>query len=64
MGAAPAPALEGIERLDGTLFMQVSGLTFDRLGVVEGEKARLWDLNDISPLDVYGASRGTAYGNY
>jgi len=39
-GAAP---LEGIERLDGTLFVRVAGLTFDRLGWVdEGEKAMLW----------------------
>lgn len=35
-------ALEGIERLDGTLFVRVAGLTFDRLGWVgEGEKAGL-----------------------
>ncbi|KAI9455663.1 hypothetical protein BJY52DRAFT_1121741, partial [Lactarius psammicola] len=43
-GAAEVPALEGIERLDGTLFVRVAGLTFDRLGWVdEGEKAGLWD---------------------
>jgi hypothetical protein len=31
-------SLEGIERLDGTLFVRVAGLTFDRLGWLdEGE---------------------------
>jgi len=39
------PSLEGIERLDGTLFVRVAGLTLDRLGWVhEGEKAALWDI--------------------
>lgn len=38
------PSLEGIERLDGTLFVRVAGLTLDRLGWVhEGEKASSWD---------------------
>ena len=38
------PSLEGIERLDGTLFVRVAGLTLDRLGWVhEGEKASPWD---------------------
>lgn len=41
---APALALEGIERLDGTLFVRVAGLTFDRLGWMdEGEKEGVWD---------------------
>ena len=41
-GARLAPALEGIERLDGTLFVRVAGLTFDRLGWTdEGEQAGL-----------------------
>lgn len=39
------PSLEGIERLDGTLFVRVAGLTLDRLGwVYEGEKAAPWDI--------------------
>lgn len=38
------PSLEGIERLDGTLFVRVAGLTLDRLGWVhEGEDAGPWD---------------------
>lgn len=46
--ARMGPALEGIERLDGTLFVRVAGLTFDRLGWVdEGEKAGLWDRDGI-----------------
>ena len=37
------PSLEGIERLDGTLFVRVAGLTMDRLGWVhEGEDAGSW----------------------
>ena len=37
-------SLEGIEKLDGTLFVRVAGLTLDRLGWVnEGEKACSWD---------------------
>jgi len=33
-------SLEGIEKLDGTLFVRVAGLTFDQLGWMhEGEKA-------------------------
>ena len=51
-GVRLAPALEGIERLDGTLFVRVAGLTFDRLGWVdEGEKAGMWDLDGIATLD-------------
>jgi hypothetical protein len=43
LGRQPPP-LEGIERLDGTLFVRVAGLTFDRLGWVnEGERAGNWD---------------------
>ncbi|KAG6807448.1 hypothetical protein H0H92_007516 [Tricholoma furcatifolium] len=38
--------LEGVERLDGTLFVRAAGLTFKRLGRVrEGEKAGSWDRN-------------------
>ena len=52
-GARLALALEGIERLDGTLFVRVAGLTFDRLGWVdEGDKAGLWDMDGIPKLDV------------
>jgi hypothetical protein len=40
------PSLEGIEKLDGTLFVRVAGLTLDRLGWVnEGEKASSWDFD-------------------
>lgn len=40
----PPLSLEGIEKLDGTLFVRVAGLTLDRLGWVnEGEKASSWD---------------------
>jgi len=45
-------SLEGIDRLDGTLFVRVAGLTLDRLGWVhEGEKAGRWDRDnfDFSP---------------
>ncbi len=57
-GAAPAPALEGIERLDGTLFVHVAGLAFDRLRWVdEDEKAVLWDRDDFPMSDAYGASK-------
>ncbi|KAH9052772.1 hypothetical protein EDB87DRAFT_1570004 [Lactarius vividus] len=53
---APAPALEGIERLDGTLFVRVAGLTFDRLGWVDGpEKAKYWDRDRFPLLDEYKA---------
>ena len=42
-------SLEGIEKLDGTLFVRVAGLTLDRLGWVnEGENANPWD-TDGSP---------------
>jgi hypothetical protein len=45
----PPPSLEGIEKLDGTLFVRVAGLTLDKLGWVnEGEKASPWDA-DGSP---------------
>lgn len=38
--------LEGIERLDGTLFVRAAGLTLDRLGWVnEGEEAGCWDMD-------------------
>jgi hypothetical protein len=38
------PSLEGIQRVDGTLFAHVAGLTFDRLGWVnEEERADSWD---------------------
>jgi len=61
---APAPALEGIERLDGTLFVRVAGLTFDRVGWVdEGEKAGAWDLDGIQILGLSGRacrSKGAA----
>lgn len=41
---APSLTLEGIERLDGTLFVRIAGLTFDRLGWLdEGEKEGVWD---------------------
>jgi len=49
-GSAPALALEDIERLDGTLFMRVAELTFDRLGMDEGEKVGLWVSRIISRL--------------
>jgi hypothetical protein len=50
---ALAPALEGIERLDGTLFVRVAGLTFDRLGWMDqGEKERQWDRDGILMSDV------------
>ncbi len=56
-----ASALEGIERLDGTLFVRIAGLTFDRLGWVdEGEKAGLWDRDGVPMLDVYNARKGAA----
>jgi hypothetical protein len=43
----------GYRELDGTLFVRVAGLTFDRLGSVdEGEKAGLWDLDGIPMSDV------------
>lgn len=52
-------ALEGIEKLDGTLFMRVTGLTFDRLGWVgEGEKAGLWDWDGFPMLDLYATIKG------
>jgi hypothetical protein len=36
--------LEGIERLDGTLFVRIAGITLERLGFVhESEGARHWD---------------------
>ncbi|KAH8985107.1 hypothetical protein EDB92DRAFT_1884288 [Lactarius akahatsu] len=57
-GRASAPALEGIESLDGTLFVRVAGLTFDRLGWVdEGEKAVHWDRDGIPMLDEYNARK-------
>ncbi|KAF8260911.1 hypothetical protein EI94DRAFT_1705947 [Lactarius quietus] len=50
---APALALEGIERLDGTLIVRTAGLTFDRLGWLdEGEKARPWDQDGMVMSDV------------
>ena len=50
--ADQAPSLDGVERLDGTLFVRVAGLTFDRLGWVdEGEEARPWDLDGIRRPD-------------
>ncbi len=59
--AAPAPALEGIERLDGTLFVRVAGLTFNRLGRVdEDEKVGMWDRDGFSMLGAYGASKDAA----
>jgi hypothetical protein len=40
--------LEGIERLDGTLFVRIAGITLERLGWVhEGEKARRWDWDNF-----------------
>jgi hypothetical protein len=61
MGAGLAPALEGIERLDGTLFVRVAGLTFDRLGWVdEGETAGRWDLDGIPMMGVHGEDKCTA----
>jgi hypothetical protein len=54
-----AVALEGVERLDGTLFVRVAGLTFNRLGWLdEGEEARPWDHDGITQGD--GARKGTA----
>ncbi|KAH8984551.1 hypothetical protein EDB86DRAFT_3084442 [Lactarius hatsudake] len=54
-----APALESIERLDGTLFVRVAGLTFDRLGWVdECEKAGHWDRDGFPVLDEYNARKG------
>jgi len=41
-------SLEGIERLDGTLFVRVAGLTMERLGWVhEGEDAGSWDAGGV-----------------
>lgn len=58
-GAGRAPALEGIERLDGTLFVRIAGLTFDRLGWVdEREKAGHWDRDGFPVLDEYDARKG------
>jgi hypothetical protein len=60
-GVGQAPALEGIERLDGTLFVRVAGLTFDRLGWVdEGETAGRWDLDGIPMLGVHGEGKCAA----
>ncbi|KAH8989304.1 hypothetical protein EDB83DRAFT_2481591 [Lactarius deliciosus] len=57
-GAGRALALEGIERLDGTLFVRVAGLTFDRLGWVdEREKAGHWDRDGIPMLDEWNAGK-------
>jgi len=42
-------SLEGIERLDGTLFVRVAGLTMDQLGWVhEGEDAGSWHVEGDS----------------
>ncbi|EMD35908.1 hypothetical protein CERSUDRAFT_52660 [Gelatoporia subvermispora B] len=42
--ASSAPALEGAEALDGTLFVRVAGLTADRLGWMrEGQDDMGWD---------------------
>ena len=42
--AGQQPSLEGIEKLDRTLFVRGAGLTFDQLGWMhEGEKAGSWD---------------------
>jgi hypothetical protein len=42
------PPLKGIERLDGTLFVHVTGITLERLGWVhEGEKAECWNREDF-----------------
>ncbi|KAI0262047.1 hypothetical protein BC834DRAFT_845236 [Gloeopeniophorella convolvens] len=44
-----AGALEGAETLDGTLFVRVAGITFDRLGWVnEGEEFIFWDQDGSS----------------
>ena len=52
-GAWLAPALEGIEMLDGTLYVRVAGPTFDRLRWVdEGEQAGLRDKDLVPKLDV------------
>ena len=52
--------LEGIERLDGTLFVRVAGLTFDRLGwVAEGEKVGSWDWDGFPMLELYTTIKGT-----
>jgi len=59
--AAQAPAFESIERLDGTLFVRVAGLTFDRVGWVdEGEKAEPWDLDGIQIMGLSCRSKGAA----
>ncbi|KAF8259805.1 hypothetical protein EI94DRAFT_1706802 [Lactarius quietus] len=59
-GCTGAP-LEGIERLDGTLFVRVAGLTFDRLGWVgEGEKAGLWDWDGFPMLEFYATIKGAS----
>ena len=40
--------LKGIERLDGTLFVRVAGITLERLGWVhEGEQAERWDRDNF-----------------
>lgn len=53
------PGLEGIERLDGTLFVRVAGLTFDRLGWVgEGEKVGSWDWDGFPMLELYTTIKG------
>lgn len=49
---AQALSLDGVEKLDGTLFVRVAGLTFDRLGWLdEGDEARLWDQDGIMRRD-------------
>jgi len=50
---APASAFEGIEKLDGTLFVRVAGLTFDRVGWVdEGENAGQWERDGMVMSDL------------
>jgi hypothetical protein len=48
-----------MERLDGTLFVRVAGLTLDRLGWVgEGEKAGSWDWDGFPMLELYATIKG------
>lgn len=44
VGTGGAKSLEGIELLDGSIFIRVAGLTADALGWMrEGQEQRMWD---------------------
>jgi hypothetical protein len=62
---AVATRLDGVERLDGTLFARIAGLTFDRLGWVgEGKEAGRWDWDGYPMLDLYATFKGGASSRY